>query len=118
LPHTIEPPRNGSVLSVVTYPPDAIWSGKVGSAEVAAWFQSMGSPRASTYAPQAPHPYMQKTRSLDFCVVLEGGIVLVLDTGEVAMNAGEIAILRGANHAWSNRSNQPAVLAIASHDGA
>lgn len=117
LPHTIEPPPSGSVLRVVTYPPDETWRGKVGSAEVAAYFRAMGSPRASTYAVQAPHPYMQKTRSLEFCVVLEGQIVLVLDTGEVSMNAGEIAILRGSNHAWSNRSNQPAVLAIASHDG-
>jgi hypothetical protein len=34
------------------------------------------------------------------------------------MKAGEIAILRGANHAWSNRSANPAVIAIASHDAA
>lgn len=61
---------------------------------------------------------MQKTRSLDFCVILEGEIILVLDTQEVRMKAGEIAILRGANHAWSNRSSNPAVVAIASHDGA
>ena len=26
-------------------------------------------------------------------------------------------IVRGQNHAWSNRSNQPAVLAVSSHDG-
>jgi len=60
---------------------------------------------------------MQKTRTLDFCIVLEGEIVLVLDTQEVKLKAGEIAILRGTNHAWSNRSSRPAVVAIASHDG-
>jgi uncharacterized cupin superfamily protein len=60
---------------------------------------------------------MQKTRTLDFCIVLKGEIVLVLDTQEVKMKAGEIAILRGANHAWSNRSARPAVVAISSHDG-
>ena len=86
--------------------------------KVADYFDAMGSPGASRLGTSAPHPYMQKTRSLDFCVILEGEIVLVLDTQEVAMNAGEIAILRGANHAWSNRSNNPAVIAIASHDGA
>jgi len=118
LPHTIEPPPAGSVLRVVTYPPDECWKGKVGSAEVQAYFRAMGSPGASTYSPLAPHPYMQKTRSLDFCVILEGEILLVLDTQEVSLQAGEIAILRGGNHAWSNRSNNPAVLAIAAHDGA
>jgi hypothetical protein len=61
---------------------------------------------------------MQKTRSVDFCVIQEGEVVLVLDTQEVPMKAGEIAILRGANHAWSNRSANPAVMAIAAHDAA
>jgi uncharacterized cupin superfamily protein len=77
----------------------------------------MGSSSASTYSPLAPHPYMQKTRTLDFCFVLEGEIVLVLDTQEVKLKAGDIVIQRGTNHAWSNRSNRPAVVAISSHDG-
>jgi quercetin dioxygenase-like cupin family protein len=117
LPHTIEPPSNGSVLNVVTFPPDAGWTGKVGAREVAAFFRSMGSPKASTYSPQAPHPYMQKTHTLEFGIVLEGEIVLVLDTQEVVVKKGEFVVQRGTNHAWSNRSNAPAVVAIATHDG-
>ncbi|HEX9685531.1 MAG TPA: cupin domain-containing protein [Burkholderiales bacterium] len=117
LPHTIEPPRNGSVCRVVTFPPDDNWKGKVGAKEVQAYFQAMGSPGASTYSPQAPHPYMQKTRTLEFGLVLDGEIVLVLDTQEVRLKAGDIIIQRGTNHAWSNRSTKPAVVAIASHDG-
>ena len=117
LPHAIEPPARGSVCRVVTFPPDESWKGKVGAAEVRAYFNAMGSPGASTYSPQAPHPYMQKTRTLEFGCVLEGDIVLVLDTQEVRLNAGEIAVVRGSNHAWSNRSNRPCVIALASHDG-
>ena len=117
LRHTIEPPPEGSVLRVITYPPDASWQGKVGRAQVEAFFRDMGSPKASTYGSQAPHPYMQKLPSLDFVIVLEGEIVLVLDTQEVTMKAGEIAIVRGSNHAWSNRSNHPAIVAISSHAG-
>ena len=117
LPHVIEPPANGSVLSVATFPPDAAWKGKMGESEVKAFFRTMGSPGASTYSPQAPHPYMQKTRTLDFCCVLEGEITLVLDTQEVHLKAGEIVVQRGANHAWSNRSGKRAIVAIASHDG-
>lgn len=118
LPHTLEPPPRGSVLRVFTFPPDDVWRGKVGAREVQAYFRAMGSPGASTYSPLAPHPYMQKTRTLDFCIVLEGEIVLVLDTQEVDLQAGEIVVQRGTNHAWSNRSGKPAVVAIASHDGA
>ena len=33
------------------------------------------------------------------------------------LKAGEIVIQRGTNHAWSNRSTRPAVVAISSHDG-
>jgi mannose-6-phosphate isomerase-like protein (cupin superfamily) len=117
LPYTLEPPARGSVCNVMTLPPDDAWKGKVGAGEVRAYFSAMGSPGASTYSPQAPHPYMQKTRTLEFACVLEGEAVLVLDTQEVRLKAGEIAVVRGSNHAWSNRSNAPCVIALASHDG-
>lgn len=117
LPHTLEPPKNGSVCRVIDFPPDQTWKDHVGPAQVQAFFTSMGSPSASTFSPSAPHPYMQKTRTVDFCCILEGEITLVLDTQEVHMKAGEVAVLRGANHAWSNRSLQPARVSVFSHDG-
>ncbi|MDB5638936.1 MAG: cupin 2, conserved barrel domain protein, partial [Bradyrhizobium sp.] len=72
----------------------------------------------STYSPRAPHPYMQKTRTLDFCLVLEGRITLVLDTQEVHLEAGDTVVQRGANHAWSNRSSEPCVIAFTLIDAA
>ena len=117
LPHSLEPPPNGSLCRFVTFPPDAVWQRKVGAKEVQAYFQAMGSPGASTYSPQAPHPYMQKTRTLDFCVVVEGEITLVLDTEEAQLKAGDTVVLRGTNHAWSNGSNSPCTIAFASYDG-
>jgi mannose-6-phosphate isomerase-like protein (cupin superfamily) len=117
-PHAIEPPSGGSVCRVVTFPPDDVFRGKVGVREVEAFFHSMGSPQASTYSPKAPHPYMQKTRTLDFCVVLEGDITLVLDTAEVHLKAGDTVVQRGTNHAWSNRSALPCRIAFSSHDAA
>jgi len=116
LPHTLEPPPRGSVLRIVTFPPDAVFAGKVGAGEVENYFRGMGSPHASTYGPKTPHPYMQKTRTLDLCLVLEGEITLILDTEEVSLQAGDTVIQRGTNHAWSNRSNAPCVVAISSHD--
>ena len=118
LPHGIEPPPRGSVCRIVTIPPDATFRGKIGADEVAAFFHAMGSPAASTYSAQAPHPYMQKTRTLDFCLILEGEITLVLDTTEVPLAAGDTVVQRGTNHAWSNRSNRYCTIAISSHDAA
>ena len=117
LPHTIEPPGKGSVLRVYHFPPDKAWLGKVGKTEVEAYFKAMGSPGASAYQAQAPHPYMQKTRSLDICAVLEGEVTLVLDTQEVKLSAGNVVVQRGTRHAWSNRSDKPAIVSVASHDG-
>jgi hypothetical protein len=116
LPHGILPPPRGSLCRIVTFPPDDSFRGKVGAAEVAAFFRAMSAPEASTYSPQAPHPYMQKTRTLDFCLILEGEITLVLDTEEVALKAGDTVVQRGTNHAWSNRLSRPCVVAISSHD--
>ena len=118
LPHSIEPPPRGSVCRIVTIPPDATFRDKVGADEVAAFFRAMGSPAASTYSAAAPHPYMQKTRTLDFCLIIEGEITLVLDTAEVPLAAGDTVVQRGTNHAWSNRSNRVCTIAISSHDAA
>ena len=117
-PHTLEPPPRGSVCRVVTFPPDAGWRGRVGQKEVQAYFDAMGSPSASTWSPDARHPYMQKTRTLDFGLVIEGSITLVLDTEEVHLTAGDTVVQRGTNHAGSNRSDTPCVVAFSSHDGA
>src|SRR5918911_105589 len=117
LPHTLEPPPRGSVCRILTIPPDSSWQGRVGAREVQAYFEAMGSPGASTYSPQAPPPYMQKTRTLDFCLILEGEITLVLDAEEVHLKAGDTVVQRGTNHAWSNRSGKPCTIAFSSHDG-
>jgi uncharacterized cupin superfamily protein len=118
LPNSLLPPSKGSICRVVTIPPDDSWKGKVGAREVQTFFGQMGAASASTYSAQANHPYMQKTRTLDFCIVIEGEVVLVLDTQEVTLHKGDIVIQRGTNHAWSNHSTRPAVIAIASHDAA
>ena len=115
-PHTIEPPQAGSLCRYLQIPSDDVWKGKVGSKEVAAYFASMGSPAVSTYSASAPHPYMQKTRSLDFALILEGEVTLVLDLEEVHLAAGDTVVLRGSNHAWSNRSGKPCLIAMSMHD--
>ena len=94
LPHTLEPPSGGSVCRIVTFPPDPAFRGG-----------ALGS-----------HAGMHKTRTLDFCLVLEGEITLVLDSEEVELKAGDTVVQRGTRHAWSNRSDSPCVVAISSHD--
>ena len=48
---------------------------------------------------------MHRTVSLDYGVVLEGEVELILDSGEKrVLRRGDIAIQRGTNHAWRNTS--------------
>lgn len=48
---------------------------------------------------------MHRTVSLDYGVVLEGEVDLVLDSGESrAMRRGDVSVQRGTNHLWRNRS--------------
>lgn len=55
-------------------------------------------------APDSLSP-MHRTVSLDYGVVLEGEVELVLDSGESRhLKRGDIAIQRGTSHAWRNPS--------------
>lgn len=56
--------------------------------------------------PGATSP-MHRTVSLDYGVVLEGEVELILDSGEVRLlKRGDVAIQRGTNHAWRNASQE------------
>jgi len=47
---------------------------------------------------------MHRTHTLDYVVVIEGELVLILDDSEVILNAGDVVVQRGTDHAWENRS--------------
>ena len=49
---------------------------------------------------------MHRTRSIDYAIVLDGEISMLLDDSEVDLKAGDILVQRGTNHAWINRSNR------------
>ena len=116
LPHTLEPPRNGTVCRVIEFPPEEGYRQNISDSDVQNYFAAMGSPNASTLTKLSPHPYMQKTETLDFCYIQEGEITLVLDTEEVHVKEGDSIVLRGANHAWSNRSSKPCIIIFSHHD--
>lgn len=60
---------------------------------------------------------MHRTESIDYGVVLEGEITLVLDGGEVTAGPGDIVIQRGTDHAWANRGDRVARVAFILVDG-
>ena len=49
---------------------------------------------------------------MDYAIVLSGEIHALMEEGEVLLKQGDVLVQRGTNHAWSNRSEAPAVLAF------
>ena len=61
---------------------------------------------------------MHRTGTVDYAIILEGEIWAVMDEGETLMREGDVLIQRGTNHAWSNRTDQPAYVAFVLIDAA
>ena len=106
----LAPPANGTVVRVVEFPPDKDYIGKW---KREAAFASLGESGAHAIDPSASrHEAMHRTASVDYAIVIDGEICAVLDTTETLMRAGDVMIQRGTNHAWSNRSDHPAMVAF------
>ncbi|GAB0118015.1 cupin domain-containing protein [Acidisoma sp. 7E03] len=77
-------------------------AGRMGEA-----FAEIGDRHASTVTKTSPHPLMHRTESVDYGIVIDGEMTLVLDDGEVHLKPGSVVVQRGTNHAWANRSGRP-----------
>jgi len=102
----VAPPPNGSVLRVVEFPPLANGPERIDHAEV---MREMGLPHE---AKPARHAFTHRTRSLDYAIVLEGEIDMLLDDSEVHLRAGDVLVQQGTNHAWVNNSTQSCRIAF------
>ena len=60
---------------------------------------------------------MHRTASIDYGIVLEGEITLVLDDAEVTLRAGDVVVQRGTDHAWANRGDVTAKVVFVLVDG-
>ena len=104
----VPPPPNGSVFRVVDFPPES------GARSREAVLKEMGVADHSG----ARHPGMHRTKSVDYAVVLEGEIDMLLDDSEVHLEAGDVLVQQGTNHAWVNRGTAPCRIAFVLVDAA
>lgn len=108
------PHPHGTVIRVNHFPPDGA---TLDATAIAREFEALGNPAASTGG-AARHAMMHRTETIDYAIMLSGELVLILDDSEVTLKAGDIVVQCGTNHAWSNRSGQPATIAFILIDGA
>lgn len=73
--------------------------------------------RVNEFPPGVVSP-THRTQSVDYGIVLEGEVVLVLDDSETVLRAGDIVVQRGTAHRWENRAERTARMAFVLIDGA
>ena len=103
----IEPHHSaGTMFRIVEFPPDEIWmAGDVGEG-----FKEMGS--GDAHDGGSDTAMMHETQTTDYAIVIEGEIWAVMESDETKLLAGDVLVQRGTNHAWSNRTNQLAIVAF------
>jgi hypothetical protein len=101
----VAPPPSGSILRIVDFPPLAAGA----AIDHAAVAREMGLQQAGG-APR--HAFTHRTRSIDYAIVLEGEIDMLLDDSEVHLRAGDIVVQQGTNHAWVNNEAAPCRIAF------
>ena len=116
-PRNIHPPKNGTIIRIAEIMPESDELRNLTPEGARKVFAAMGNEAASTFGRGGRHPMMHRTQTVDYAVVLEGELTMLLDDEDVVLKAGDVVIQRGTNHAWSNRSNQPCRIAFSSHDG-
>ena len=56
------------------------------------------------------HPAMHKTETIDYIILLQGDVTLILDEEEIDLKPFDVVVQRGTNHAWVNNGDKPALL--------
>ena len=117
-PRQLHPAPMGTVFRISEVPPETDAVRNLTPEQARAAFRASNAEDASTWGRGGRHPLMHRTETVDYAVVLEGEITMLLDEGEVNLKAGDIVIQRGTNHAWSNRSGKPVKMLYVLIDGA
>ncbi len=117
-PKQIHPLPNGTVFRISEIAPETDAIRNMSPEQSRAVFAAMGNESASTAGKKiGRHPFMHRTQTVDYAVVLKGEITMLLDDQDVVLKEGDVVIQRGTNHAWSNRSDKPALMLYVLIDG-
>lgn len=96
---------------IVQFPPDAVYSRPGHDAGSAAEELRTVSPGlAALFEPLSPG--VHTTDTVDYVIVLQGGIVLELDNESVTLETGDVVVQNATRHAWRNPYDVAVVLGI------
>lgn len=101
---TLLPQETGFIYRVTTFPPDREWNPE----EFSQSLDGMGGKGAQGEDADVAGMHVHPT--VDLITVVSGEIYVVLERAETLLKQGDTAIIRGAVHAWSNRSDKPCTI--------
>jgi mannose-6-phosphate isomerase-like protein (cupin superfamily) len=104
----VAPPAGGAIFRVVDFPPER----DAPDIENAAMLTEMGLDPQQNAGRGSVHHSMHTTRSVDFAVVISGEIDMILDSGEVHLEAGDTFVQQGTAHGYINRGSEPCRIAF------
>jgi mannose-6-phosphate isomerase-like protein (cupin superfamily) len=104
----IAPPAGGSIFRIIDVPPI---SPELEALECDYLHRQIGGHAPKRGLPPR-HPLMHRTRTVDYAIIMEGEIDMLLDEGEIHLKAGDVLVQQGTNHAWVNRGHEPCRIAF------
>lgn len=107
---SLEPPTHGSHFLFFRVEPDdpALDAAEL-QERITHGFERVGAGHCQPDTARNPH--MHETGTVDYIIVLEGEVTLLLDEDEVDLKPFDVVIQRGTNHAWVSKDGHSALLA-------
>lgn len=114
----LAPPRSGTRIRVLDIPPDDPSFAQMTPEQARAHFAEIGAGDASSHTGEGSrHAHMHRTETVDYGIVIEGELVLIVDEGETVVRPGDIVVQRGTNHGWANRTDRNCRIVFVLIDG-
>ena len=93
----LAPPKNGTRIRVLDIPPDDASFETLSPEQIKAHFAEVAAADAPLRSSEGPrHAFMHRTETVDYGIMLEGELTLIMDLGETVIRPGDIVIRDGA----------------------
>ena len=103
----VPPPPDGSIFRIVEFPPASAGSPQLDHHAV---LIGMGIEPATQGYMRDPRTH--RTPSIDYAIVLDGEIDMLMDDSEVHMKTRDVWVQQGTNHAWVDTGTKPCRIAF------
>ena len=106
------PVRDGTQFLIVDFPPVGP---EVDKLPMDTMMKVVGADAPQRGMPPT-NPLMHRTRTVDYAIIMQGEIDMMLDSGPVHLKAGDVVVQQATNHAWLNHGKEPCRIAFVMMD--